>query len=44
VEAVQAASAPRCCAVCGEGWMVLVGLLPRAQPVGVGLYRGEDSS
>ena len=44
VAAVPAASAPRCCAVCGEGWMVLVGLLPRAERVGLVGCRGEDSS
>lgn len=44
VEAVPAVSAPRCCAVCGEGVMIQVGLLPRAEPVGVGWCRGEDSS
>lgn len=40
----KTAPGPRCCAACGEGWMLLVSLLPRAQPVGVGRCRGEDSS
>jgi Putative transposase/Transposase zinc-binding domain len=44
VEAVPVASGPRRCAACGEGRMVPVSLLPRAQPVGVGCCRGEDSS
>lgn len=44
VAAVPAASEPRCCAVCGEGVMLLVVLLPRAEAVGVGSCRGEDSS
>jgi hypothetical protein len=44
VEGVPAASEPRCCAVCGEGWMVPVGLLPRAEHGGVAWCRGEDSS
>jgi hypothetical protein len=44
VDTVPAASEPRCCAVCGEGVMLLVGLLPRAAPVGVGSCGGEDSS
>ena len=40
----KTASEPRCCAVCGEGWMLLVGLLPRARGGRVGCCRGEDSS
>lgn len=44
VDGVPAASEPRCCAVCGEGWMVPVGLLPRAEGGGVAWCRGEDSS
>jgi hypothetical protein len=43
-EAASAASEPRCCAGCGEGWMVVVGLLPRVRDVGVGYSGGEDSS
>jgi hypothetical protein len=35
---------PRGCTVCGEGWMVLVGLLPRAGRALVAGCRGEDSS
>jgi hypothetical protein len=35
---------PRYCGACGEGWMVLVRLLPRAFEVGVASPRGEDSS
>lgn len=43
-ETVPVASEPRGCAVCGEGWMLLVGLLPRAERAGVRLCGGEDSS
>jgi Putative transposase/Transposase zinc-binding domain len=39
-----ASSEPRCCAVCGEGVMLQVGWWPRAEPVGAGSCRGEDSS
>jgi putative transposase/transposase-like zinc-binding protein len=35
---------PRCCMVCAEGWMVLVGLLPREGRALVAGCRGEDSS
>lgn len=41
---VTAAAALRCCDVCGEGWMVLVELLPRADRACVASLVGEDSS
>ena len=44
VAAVPAASEPRSCAVCGEGRMVVVRLLPRETDGGVVLGRGADSS
>lgn len=44
VAAVSAVVPPRCCGVCGEGLMVLVQLLPRAERGGVVLVVGEDSS
>ncbi len=44
MDEVQAASEPRCCAVCGDGVMVLVQLLPPAQRSGVLLQVDEDSS
>ena len=40
----KAAWEPRGCAVCGEGWMVPVGLLPRGERVCLVGCRGEDSS
>lgn len=40
---VGAGSEPRGCAVCGEGWMLRVGLLSPAEAVGAS-SRGEDSS
>jgi Putative transposase/Transposase zinc-binding domain len=40
----KAASQPRSCAVGGEGWMVPVGSLPRAERVALVGCRGEDSS
>jgi len=42
--AVLAESSPRCCVVCGEGWMEVVRLLPRAEGTCVEALVGEDSS
>jgi Putative transposase len=42
--ALLAKPAPRCCVVCGEGWMEVVRLLPRADRAGVVSLVGEDSS
>lgn len=39
-----AESPPRCCVVCGEGWMEVVRLLPREDRAGVVSLVGEDSS
>ena len=35
---------PVCCGVCGEGWMQVVQVLPRAELLEVGWPLGEDSS
>jgi hypothetical protein len=40
----RAALAPRCCAVCGQGWMVVVQLLPAGAGGAVALCGREDSS
>ena len=44
VTATREAAAWRCCGACGEGLMVLVRLLPRAEHGGVVSVAGEDSS
>jgi hypothetical protein len=42
--AVEAASGPRVCAACGEGWMVGVSVLPRGGVGCAASWCGEDSS
>jgi hypothetical protein len=44
IAAAEPVPAPRCCAVCGEGWMVVVEVLPRPERECVMTVCAEDSS